>query len=71
MKTKTLLAAATLALSGFFLQNTVFTWPKLSAAAFAAGEKSVATSTRIMPRLSRPARRSRRAATGPAMPRST
>jgi hypothetical protein len=28
---------ATLALSGFFLQNTIFTWPKLSAAAFAAG----------------------------------
>jgi|GEM_PF-464868 len=28
---------AALALSGFFLQNTVFTWPKLSAAAFAGG----------------------------------
>lgn len=28
---------AVLALSGFFLQNSIFTWPKLSAAAFACG----------------------------------
>ncbi len=28
---------AVVALSGFFLQNSTFTWPKLSAAAFAAG----------------------------------
>lgn len=28
---------AAFALSGFFLQNTVYTWPKLSAAAFACG----------------------------------
>ncbi len=44
---------AVTALNGFFLQNTVFTWPKLSAAAFACG----AFALWVLP-LGRPRRRS-------------